>query len=137
MVAENKRIARLVAYLDALGIKADISGSYNDRVKVQKVAFLMDTLANELKYDDFNFRIKGPYSHTLTVEYFEKQEEFKTKSTFPLNDNEQEKIRRIKEAMNGSLDVESLEIVASLLYLHNKEGLGYDESEIETVKISQ
>lgn len=135
METQNKRISRIVSYLDALGIKnINIEKDYDSRVKVQKIAFIMDTLVGELKFDDFRFRIKGPYSHMLTEEYFAHHGAFNSKPTYELDDRERVQIEKIREVMANHLDAESLEIVASLLFLKEKEHFGYEEAELELIK---
>ncbi len=131
----HARIAKIVSYLDALGIKGiNIEKDYDSRIKVQKVAFIMDTLVGELKFNDFYFRIKGPYSKTLTEEYFVYHSAFNSKPTHELDDKEKVQIDKILEVMANHLDSESLEIVASLLYLKENEHLGYEEAELELMK---
>ena len=134
MPTQNSNIDRVVAYLDALGIKVDIKEKYNDRVKVQKVAFLMQTLVGELNYTDFIFHMKGPYSHQLTVDYFENEEKFHSKPTYVPDDREKQLIERISVVMGNDLGAENLEVTASLLFLHSLDNLDFEASEIELSK---
>ena len=100
METKKARIDRVVSYMDALGIKnIDIEKSYNSRVAVQKVAFIMDTLVGELKYPDFTFRIKGPYSHALTAEYFGYKDAFMSAPAHKLDQEETVVIDKIKSIM--------------------------------------
>ena len=109
--------------------------SYDDRIKAQKIAFLVGTLINEPLVEDFSFYIKGPYSHKLTTCYFEHYEDFNNKSNYELDEKEKIAIDKISKVLGNSLDAKTLEIVTSLLFLVKKSGLTCEEAELKLQKL--
>ena len=65
----REQTKKFIAYLNLLGVKID-SRSFADRIKAQKLAYILQKLTGKQLYDDFNFYVRGPYSHELAVEYF-------------------------------------------------------------------
>lgn len=134
MEEKNNVIRKLISYLSALGMNVKIS-NYDDRIKVQKVAFLVGTLINEPLVEDFSFYIKGPYSHNLTTCYFEHYKDFNNKSNYELDEKEKIAIDKISKVLGNSLDARTLEIVASLLFLVKNSSLNYEDAELRLQKL--
>ena len=127
MKTETKK---LIAYLNLLDVKID-SGSFASRIKAQKLAYIIQKLINAKLYDDFNFYIRGPYSHTLAQEYFDNHQEFaKGTSDYKPTNVEYEEIERVKPLLD-SLSQNDLEIIASLLFLRKEGRLDENDAELE------
>ena len=120
---------RLISYLIFLE-KRIVIRRFDSRLEAQKLAFILGQVANKKSlYDDFNFYLKGPYSHKLAVEYFTYKREFEDPTALiKLETTELEALKRVKGFIN-SLDSQSLEILASLLYLREIDGLDENEAE--------
>jgi uncharacterized protein YwgA len=121
---------KLIAYLNLLGVKID-STSFADRIKAQKLAYILQKLTGKQLYNDFNFYVRGPYSHELAVEYFNSSNDFvKGISDYKITKDDYEEIERAKPLINA-LSQMDLEIVASLLFLKKEKGLDENIAEIE------
>lgn len=120
---------KLLSYLNVLGKSINIK-HFDSRLEAQKFAFILGEVVNGAPlYDDFNFYLKGPYSHQLAMEYFAHRQEFANpEKTKPIIGEELRELERI-QTLIMSLDPRALEIVASLLYLKKKEGLDEDSAE--------
>ena len=120
---------KLLSYLNVLGKSINIK-HFDSRLEAQKFAFILGEVVNgEPFYDDFNFYLKGPYSHQLAIEYFVHHQEFANPEKIkPVAGAELRELERIQKLIM-SLDPKALEIVASLLYLKKREGLDEDAAE--------
>ncbi len=126
----KEQTKRFIAYLNLLGIRID-SDNFGDRIKAQKLAYILQKIVEKPLYDDFNFYIKGPYSRELTKEYFDNKKDFvKGNSSYRINKEDYKKIERVKPLLL-TLSQSDLEVVASLLYLRKAEGLDENEAELE------
>ncbi len=118
---------RFIAYLNILNVKID-SSKFEDRIKAQKLAYIIQSLIGKPLYEDFNFYIKGPYSPELAKEYFNFKDEFiEGKTNFKLIGEDKDKIEKASLLLNN-LSLTELEIIGSLIYLLNK---GFDENQAE------
>ncbi len=121
---------KLIAYLNLLEVKID-SSSFESRIKAQKLAYIIQKIIGKQLYRDFNFYIRGPYSHVLAIEYFGSKEDFvKGNSNYKLGKEENEELERVKPLLN-SLSQTDLEIVASLLFLRMERGMDENQAEID------
>ncbi len=124
MKAQTKK---LISYLKLLGVTID-SDRFEDRIKAQKLAYIIQRRIGKILYGDFSFYIRGPYSRELAREYFEYKKDFKEgKTEVGLTNEENEEIDQTIPLLK-SLNQRQLEIVASLLYLQDK---GLDENKAE------
>ena len=127
---------KFIAYLNLLDVKID-SGSFASRIKAQKLAYIIQKLINETLYEDFNFYIRGPYSHSLAQEYFVYHNEFaEGDSNYKPTKNESEEIERVKPLLD-SLSQTDLEIVASLLFLKKDKGINENDAELKLKELKQ
>ena len=57
----REQTKKFIAYLNLLDVKID-SHSFADRIKAQKIAYILQKLTGKQLYDDFNFSINlRPY----------------------------------------------------------------------------
>ena len=120
----------LKLFLDALGIPANID-TVNDRKKVQKAVYLGQLTGIDLGYR-FGWYLKGPYSPSLTRDYFDLEEALASGDR-DHEDKELEKsivrkLRKVvpimKHAQNVQLPQEDwLELIASVHFLRQVRGL--------------
>ncbi len=127
----KEQTKRFIAYLNLLGVKID-SRSFADRIKAQKLAYILQKLTGKQLYDDFNFYVRGPYSHELAVEYFNSSKDFVNgnSDSYRIIKDDYEEIERAKQLINA-LSQTDLEIVASLLYLRKDIGLDENNAELK------
>jgi len=126
----KEQTKKFIAYLNLLGIRID-SRSFADRMKAQKLAYILQKLTGKQLYSDFNFYVRGPYSHELAVEYFNSSNDFVSgNSDYRVNKEDYEEIERAKPLLNGFNQMD-LEIIASLLYLRRENGFDENSAEIE------
>lgn len=71
---------RLLTYISKLGVELDgkvkggkIELSYNDKVKLQKIAYLMGELSGKPLYSDWKLGIKGVHSRKLMDDYHDRK----------------------------------------------------------------
>ena len=127
MAEEN--IERIAAYLDRLGIKVDVSNDFDSRLKIQKIAYLLEKLFKRLsgsyeepyKMDDFFFHAHGPYSKQLTRDYFNDLSIFKKTPKATLSELELTELDRTKDLLTIASPL-ILEIMASLLFVKDELG---------------
>lgn len=125
----KEQTKKFIAYLNLLGVKID-SRNFEDRIKAQKLAYIMQKLLGKQLYD-FNFYVRGPYSHELAVEYFDYRNDFVNgNSDYKVIKTDYEELERVKSLLN-SLNQNDLEIVASLLYLRKEKSLDENKAELE------
>jgi uncharacterized protein YwgA len=117
----KEQTKRLITYLSMLNRSID-SSKFEDRVRVQKTAYILQEITEKLLYSDFSFYIRGPYSQQLAKEYFTFHDEFlHTKAEEKVSVAERAEIERIKPLLL-ELTATQLEIVASLLFLRKTRG---------------
>ena len=120
----------LKLFLDALGIPANID-TVNDRKKVQKAVYLGQLTGIDLGYR-FGWYLKGPYSPSLTRDYFDLEEAIASGDR-DHEDKELEKIvikklKKVVPIMKHGPEVhlsqeDWLELVASVHFLLQVRGL--------------
>ena len=126
----REQTKKLIAYLNLLEVKID-SRSFADRIKAQKLAYILQKLTAKQLYNDFNFYVRGPYSHELAIDYFNSSNDFVSGCTdYKIIKEDYDEIERVKPLIN-TLSQTDLEIVASLLYLRKDNGLDENKAEIE------
>ena len=126
----KEQTKKFIAYLNLLGIKID-GHNFADRIKAQKLAYILQKLTGKQLYSDFNFYVRGPYSRELAGEYFNSSNDFVNgNSDYKIIKDDYEEIERIKPLLND-LNQTDLEIVASLLYLRKDNGLDENKAELE------
>lgn len=113
---------RFAAYLEFMGIKLDAS-SFDSRVRMQKLAYLLSVLSGKPFTDDFSLYIRGPYSTELADYYYGNK---KRGRSMPEKSAIEEKFRKELERVDfvKELPTTQLEIMATL---HRLEELGFDE----------
>lgn len=130
----------LKLFLDALGIPSDID-TVNDRKRVQKAIYLGQLTGVDLGYR-FGWYLKGPYSPSLTRDYFALEEALASGDR-DQDDKELDKsiIRKLRKALplmeppqEVHLSQEDwLELVSSLHFLREVQGLNSKDS-VATLK---
>ncbi len=103
------------ASLDFLGIKFD-KNTFQDRIKLQKIAYLLGKVFKWKFINNFNFYIRGPYSTELTAYYYSKEHTLQTNVS--ITDKMKNRLKSLYFLKD--LSVEMLEIIASLDYLQQK-----------------
>ncbi len=120
----------LKLFLDALGISSDID-TVNDRKRVQKAIYLGQLTGVDLGYR-FGWYLKGPYSPSLTKDYFALEEALasgdREHDDKELNKSIIRKLRKALPLMEPPKEVhlsqeDWLELVSSLHFLREVQGL--------------
>lgn len=121
--------ARLIAlklFVDELGLDHDIS-TVQTRKRFQKAVFLGQVAGADLGYR-YGWYLMGPYSPTLTRDYYELSEAISMESeeinSYQLNPSIKETLDRIKPLFSVPGDValpqeDWLELLGSIFYLKN------------------
>ena len=115
---------RLLAYLKELGVDGRADG-FEQRIRIQKLAYLLGELFGRPVAGDFNFYVRGPYSHELAVQYYDRRTAHRE---YALGAGEKEELDRLKGQV-GELSATMLEIMASLRWLQKVQGLREDAAE--------
>ena len=102
------------------GIKEEISmDSFDDKIRVQKIAYLAQTRGIDLGYK-FQWYLRGPYCKQVS-------EDAHDISECAPSDLDIEKIKKFAEYIRShTRDAQWLEIAASLIYLKNNHYKDYD-----------
>ncbi len=120
----RKDLEKIAVYMRALGISPDVD-AFSDRIKIQKFAYLFEKLfPRELSYK-FLFMIRGPYCRELTDDYYADKKIFTSSLQYHMKEETGE-IERLKDEGMGRLTSEQLEIMASMLYLKDQDGMNED-----------
>lgn len=114
----ENRLLLLKLVLDGIGESTDI-GSLHDRLRIQKAVYLTQVSGVNLGYS-YSWYVRGPYSTSLTQDYFELSSEAGADTT--LDEASKMKLASIKakfeKPSNVSLGVPQwYELLASLHYL--------------------
>jgi len=115
-----KKVGKAIACLKALGGFRPSIGSFEDRLKIQKVIYLLGLRGVRTGFN-YSLYVRGPYSPDLTQEFFRNQSDFEhLQTSTKLNSNEEAAIRELNEkfGMKSSL----LEVAATYGYftVHEK-----------------
>ena len=113
---------RFAAYLKFMGIKLD-ADSFDSRIRMQKLAYLLGILSGKEFTKDFSMYIRGPYSKELADYYYGNKHQSREKlpkidSAF---EKELDRVRFVKD-----LTTKQLEIMATLQRLRE---VGNDEDD--------
>lgn len=133
----DTHLAALKLFLDDLGVRTDIS-TLADRKRVQKAVYLGQAAGADLGYG-FSWYILGPYSPSLTRDYFElaeKGEEYdEAVAGYALHSGLRERLASVKTLIYGSdrldtkLELEDwLELCASIDYQIRVVGRGLEQT---------
>jgi len=141
------------------------AGQVQGRVKLQKIAYLMQSLNLGISYDDYVVHHYGPYSSSLAsdIDYLKKigviEEESQNlglnergeemvQYNYSMNEQAEEAIRELTnldemehfDQVSASLaqrDAKVLELAATICYLNREMGLPSDKAEKEALSIKQ
>jgi hypothetical protein len=106
-----------MAYLKSLGL--DDLDTFSGRVSIQKVVYLLKQFGADLRFG-YNWYAHGPYSPDLTRTLFNASPEDRNATAEPTAD-ELRIINNLRNFLGTDLySVDSLELVASLIYLINR-----------------
>ncbi len=115
-----ERLDKLIACLAEMGFKPKIS-KFEDRLRMQKIACLMELMGTDIGYHFYSTHIRGPYSTALTQDIFSSIEKVETlKTACNLEEKTRNAAKKIAEI--SRLDPYSLEIMATYLFFVIKEG---------------
>ena len=118
VLTERKSVADVLEALDNRKVCVD---EFNDRLKNQKIIYLLQEYGLKLGYT-YSWYLYGPYCKEVTKDTYGEAEE---SATSDLSDSEKIKIRAFKNKFGDNLDdPEWLEVAASLMYLQKKKYLG-------------
>lgn len=111
----------------------DSVDTFARRIRIQKLAYLLEKLLGTRFVNDFNFYVRGPYSPSLALHYFYiKGRGTSSTGDAMLSQEEREELDRV--LFVADLPPMQLEIMASLLWLRSEDGLGEDAAEDELKK---
>ena len=113
-----KAIDRVIDYAVELNLGTDIEKDFDTRFRLQKITCLMSRFITGENYN-FSLYIRGPYSPTLTKEYFDpiNQEKLKKKQkSRDITGDEKEAIIKLKQIINEGTN-NRLEIMATAYFL--------------------
>ena len=139
----DARLITLKLFLDQLGIPTDIE-TVDDRKRVQKAVYLGQLTGVDLSYR-FGWYLMGPYSPTLTKDYYSLAETIssgdKSYQSHQLQSSVQEQLRRALPLMQVPQEValtteQWLELLASYQYLR-KVSKQDEQSALETLKTTK
>jgi len=123
--------SKIVACLQLLGVKPNME-SFNDRKKMQKIAYLLPVFDIDvgLDIDSYGWYLHGPYNPKLTRALFEIVE---NPDSVVVGELSKEEIRKVEELRTFlAEDIESVDLLELLVSLHflvqeaRKFGLGLD-----------
>ncbi len=129
--AENTK-KRLAAFYKSVFKKELKMGSYDERIALQKLVYLLKS--TRLGFDEYRFSwyLRGPYSPVLALDAFSIVEE--GIQPVLLSEKDKSQLRQLDRILEGDLnDVSALELNASILYLLN-ERFGWDASDFVIVE---
>ena len=135
LYGSQRRLVWLWLTLEALGEGVEFE-TLDDRVKLQKLVYLAQAATGVSAYH-FNPYIRGPYSPTLTRDLYgllEPGREGETKEwadAYRLSSSAMKELEAAKQVSNARCSlsyVEWLELIASMHYMHEDAGGGFDEA---------
>lgn len=110
----NERLNRLASELHYLHGASVRVGTFDERKKIQKTAFLMGLFSIQNDYT-FRWYHAGPFSFELNSDYFPEFGPLTPSGNVPID---KEKLVQFKKVFGASLDdSEQLELYASVLYI--------------------
>lgn len=137
----NIRCIALKLFLDALGVKPDIS-TIEQRKTIQKAVYLGQQVGLHLGYQ-FGWYLMGPYSPSLTDDYYALAESLTSGDVsyqvHKLQSAAEVSLRKARPLLQVPRGVDLsqenwLELVSSLHYLRKSAGLQHDAT-LETLKV--
>lgn len=109
-----KDVGKAIACLKALGNFKPSVKSFEDRLRIQKIIYLLELKGVEMDFS-FGLYVRGPYSPDLTTEIYEKRADFESlHSEVKLTPEEESAVREL----NGLFGMKSslLEVGATYSY---------------------
>jgi len=91
-------------------------GSFNDRMKLQKLVYLLRELGHDCPYS-FDWYVRGPYSPSLTSVLYAADEIGQLRTKSKLKESEQRVVENLKLLLGNDIeDPNTLELLASIWY---------------------
>lgn len=118
--------------LDFLEINLEIN-NFSSRIKIQKLAYLMNNLFKWKLDNLFNYYVKGPYSHKLAIYYYSQECKSRHHTYSKLSDKTKAELKRI--SFIKDLTPLQLEAMASLLWLKNEKHMYENEAEKKLMEL--
>ena len=109
-----KNVGKAIACLKALGDFKPSVGNFEDRLKIQKIIYLLELKGVKM---DFNYSlyVRGPYSPDLTREIYVKREDFENlRSDTKLSQKEEAAVHELNDLFH--LKSSLLEVAATYSY---------------------
>lgn len=134
--ARKEKIARIVACFNAVLSKDLDMDSFEDRIRLQKLIYIIQQAGIGLDYS-FGWHIRGPYSPGLADDgYAYNENKGKTDFSYAFSDSEMRVIGRIKDISEYLKNGGNSELLASLLYLSQLLGISGEKlrEELKTRK---
>jgi len=109
-----KNTAKVIACLKALGDFKPSINSFEDRLKIQKIVYLLELKGIKCGFD-YHLYVRGPYSPELTQEIYGKREDFeRLHCAIKLSRNEETAVHELKELFHMKASL--LEVAATYGY---------------------
>jgi len=125
----NDEFKLYVACLEFLGISLDIK-TFQNRIKIQKLAYLLGKIFKWKFIDNFHYYIRGPYSTELAKCYY--SDEYSSQSNISISNKMRDRLESIHFLSNSNTIM--LEIMASLLYLQESFDEEAAEEQLKKIK---
>jgi uncharacterized protein YwgA len=110
--------------------------SFSDRLRVQKIIFLLYSLLGLKQNYPYTMYVRGPYSPALTKDFYEIKDTNLFKPAHFLDENVEKKFKIFIEQIKPiSKDDNILELLATLSYIENNIGLATKKEMISKLKI--
>lgn len=116
---------KIMQAFEALNGKELDMKEYENRLRLQKIVYLLQTAGLKLGDYQFYWYIRGPYSPALTKYIFESLERpAETHKNAGQGTTEKKVVETLKAALKDELrDVKKLELLGSLVFIRNDENI--------------
>lgn len=133
---EKERLNLLYFLFRSFAGKSIDMSSFNDRLILQKIVYIMMSAGIKLNYH-FGWHLRGPYSSSLASDGFalSNQKESYIDRSFRISNENQDKIDQIRGTLGSDLfDTDKLELYSSILFISKSYGNLSDEEIITHIK---
>jgi uncharacterized protein YwgA len=109
-----KNLNKVIACFKELRFKPNIE-DFSHRIIIQKIVYLLQQKGIQLGFEDYCLNLRGPYSHMLTAEYYDKRKAVeKLETRVKLTRAEAESVRELGQLFETKPNI--LEIAATYAY---------------------
>lgn len=127
-------MSKVISYMKAMGMKKIRAENFEDKIRVQKAACLLNLMGIKTGYN-FSLYIRGPYSPGLTQDIYGHKEELEgMKTDYEPGEREIKALGVLEEASKG-LEPAILEIMATFAYIWKGQKKDLKEAMLETKRL--